>query len=93
MVEILIRKKYTALDHAERVKAQGRRLGKPIGSHIIDLVDLKKAIVLCPNCQFGFNPKFHKYHKWTKTTFIMGECDACKQYANQAFMFIPDNQY
>jgi len=91
VVDILIPKKYTTIDHVRRVEAQGRKRGKPIGSYIIDLADLKKAIVLCPLCVKGFNPKKHHYVQHRAAPIVQGQCDACRNHVPRAFMFIHES--
>ncbi len=88
MVDILIAKKYTKFDHVKRVEAQGRKRGKPVGSHVIDLADLKKAIVLCVGCVSGFNPKRHHYVQHKTIPYVQGQCDACREFSPRAAMFV-----
>jgi hypothetical protein len=91
VVEILIPKKYTKFDHVKRVESQGRKRGKPIGSHIIDLADLRKAIVLCPMCLSGFNAKKHHYIQHRTIPFVQGQCDACRNQVPRAAMFVHES--
>jgi len=88
VVEILIPKKYTRIDHMRNAEAQGRKRGKPVGSHVIDLADLKKAIVLCPMCVRGFDVKKHHYVQHRTIPYVQGQCDACRNHSTRAFMFV-----
>lgn len=91
MVDILIAKKYTKFDHVKRVEALGRKRGKPIGSYILDLADLRKAIVLCRHCVSGFEPKKHHYVQHRTVPFVQGNCDACRNFDQRAAMFVHES--
>jgi len=54
-MDILIPKKYTKFDHIKRVEAQGKHAKRTAGSYVLDLVDLKKTVVLCDLCRRKFN--------------------------------------
>ncbi|GMR03350.1 MAG: hypothetical protein BMS9Abin21_185 [Thermodesulfovibrionia bacterium] len=90
MVEILIKKHYTSKDYTRNALSTGKRMGKPVGSYIVDLADLKKPIVLCSSCLSGFNPKAHHYERWNyrNVHYVSSTCDACKEQSNRAHMFV-----
>jgi len=91
MVDILIRKHFTKEDHVRNAEATGRRRGKPVGSYIVDLADLKKAIVLCSSCVSGFNPKPHHYVRHKTIPYVRGQCDGCKGIFQRALMFVHES--
>ncbi len=76
MVDILIRKEYSKLDHIKRVETKGNHRGRTAGSYVLDLADLKKAIVLCDQCRRKFNARGYVAHKTIPR--VTGQCDACK---------------
>ncbi len=60
--------------------ARGRRPGRLPGGHIADLVDLKKAITLCGNCQPKFNAVKSGYVTKLNLPVVQGRCDGCSQF-------------
>ena len=86
LVDILIPKKYTKFDHLKNAESTGRKRGL-VGSHILDLADLKKVIVLCEFCRRGFNLRQNHYQQHKTIPFVQGQCDACKNHFARAYMF------
>lgn len=87
-MKFYIPKKLTKADFIKSLEAIGRRKGKPIGSYIIDLADLKKTIVLCSGCVKGFDAKRHGYYRQREYPYVRGNCDACRIFSNDASLFI-----
>lgn len=73
------------------VEYGGRKEGKPSGSHMDDLVQLQKAIILCFSCfhRFG-DPKKKGYYKDTRFGYATGKCDDCRQFYPRANFLIPE---
>lgn len=68
----------------------GRRIGKPAGSYIADLVALKKAIVLCGLCVHKFDAKRnHYFHE--KSMRVQGNCDGCRRFSPQANLCVHES--
>jgi len=74
-------KKYSTLDHAKRKEFAGRKKGKPVGTHVTDLAELKKSIALCRGCRSGFSKKKYDYMQSRVIPVVRGACDACKSYS------------
>lgn len=58
----------------------GRKVGTTHGSWISDLVELAKSIILCDRCCHKFDHKKHRYYKQREFPFVLGKCDACKNF-------------
>ena len=91
--ELLIRKQYTKQDHARRMEADPRRHGKPHGSYVVDLADLRKMVLLCPACVHKFDYKRHKFRKEKEFPYVNGKCDACLVFDTYCSMFIAEEIY
>jgi len=86
-VLLYLPKSYSKQEKLESAKAIGRKIGKPIGSYVIDLADLKKSIALCGSCVSGFDPKAHEYVQHHSIPRFRGECDACRNFDNNCIHF------
>ena len=73
-------------------EAPGRPMGKPHGTHISDMVDLRKVILLCWRCQPRFFYKRAKYYKDLVFTHTTGKCDACKEFEPRAQAYYPEER-
>jgi len=60
----------------------GRQIGKPAGTYVLDLVERRKAIILCWRCQPHFNHKRANYYKDMRFSHVVGRCDGCREYMN-----------
>ncbi|KPK68175.1 hypothetical protein AMJ82_08925 [candidate division TA06 bacterium SM23_40] len=70
----------------------GRRIGKPEGTYIMDLVALRKAILLCWRCQPRFNHKRANYYKDERFPYVVGRCDGCRRFmSHQAKLYIHES--
>jgi hypothetical protein len=81
---------------AERLKAYehpGRKHGKPHGSFVIDLADLRKAVLLCSACASKFDYKRHRFRLETEFRYNLGNCDACKVFDSYCSMYIAEETY
>ena len=79
MTLLYLPKKYTKLDHMKRVETQGKHVGRTSGSYVLDLVDLKKTVVLCDLCRRKFNARAYRYVQHYTIPRVQGQCDACKR--------------
>ncbi len=63
----------------------GRKVGTTHGSWISDLVELMKSIILCDRCSHKFDHKTYRYYKQREFPFVLGRCDACKNFGRSQF--------
>lgn len=71
------------------VEYQGRKLGGTAGSHMDDMVALKKAIILCFSCLHRFGePRRKNYYKDRRFGYVNGKCDDCRKHYNRAALLI-----
>ncbi len=85
---ILVKRTWGIRDILKSLEDPGRKKGKPVGSYVDDLAALHKAIVLCSGCRKGFHPKRHGYYQQRELPFVQGNCDACRAFSPNAFLFI-----
>ena len=81
MTTILVPKSWSRKDILKSYEDPGRKTGMPVGSHISDLIALRKAISLCPLCVGKFNPKRYEYEHLTSPeigVYSIANCDACR---------------
>jgi hypothetical protein len=71
----------------------GRKQGKPHGSFVIDLADLRKMVLLCPGCNNKFDYKRHKFRKEKEFPEVIGKCDACRTIDMYCSMYIAEELY
>lgn len=90
MVMLYLPKNFGPMDHLKAAEAVGRKSGKPVGSYIGDLVDLKKTILLCDSCCKGFNPEANHYIQHKAIAKVRGKCDACREFSNTCNCYSPD---
>lgn len=73
---------------AEADEHPGRKVGsQSAASWVMDLVSLKKVVILCSFCRAKFNPRKFKYRKFYKADVsgmtdghvVNGKCDSCKE--------------
>ena len=93
MAELLLRKQYTKQDHLRRLEADPRRHGKPHGSYVVDLADLRKTVLLSPACNHKFDWKRHRFRKEKEFPCVMAKCDACLIQDAYCSMYIADELY
>jgi hypothetical protein len=94
--DIHIKRDDSSWTKAELVKAQeapGRKHGKPHGSHILELADLRKVILLCPPCNSKFDWKHHRFRRENEFRYVISACDACKTLDTHCSMYIAEETY
>lgn len=91
--EILIRQEWTKEKLRRPVEHDGRRHGKPHGSYVIDLADLRKVVVLCPLCNSKFDWKRHRFRKEKEFPYVVAKCDACKTQDSYCSMYVAEEDY
>lgn len=91
--ELLIRKKFTKKDHLRSLEADPRRHGKPHGSYVVDLADLRKTVLLCPMCNSKFDWKRHRFRKEKEFPYVMAKCDACLTQDAYCSMYVAEETY
>ena|SRR3990172_5620727 len=90
---LLIRKPLTKQDQLKSMEHPGRRMGKPHGSYVIDLADLRKVVILCPACNSKFDWKRHRFRKEKEFPYVVSKCDACKSTDAYCSMYIAEETY
>ena len=70
------------------VVSRGRRIGKPHGSYIADLVSLRKWITLCQKCAHKFDARANRYFPEVNIPANV-ICDACGDMELQGHLFVP----
>jgi len=92
-MDIVIAGRFDTKEHRRlSMKDPGRRKGKPAGSHIDDLVALRKAIVLCWRHVHLFNPDPYQYTRVRvngENIGVTGDCDHCRQPSQGSALFLP----
>lgn len=68
--------------------APGRRQGQLPGSHVLDLADLKKALMLCNSCLPKFNSASYGYVSKSNIPFVKGRCDGCSKMFNRMRLLV-----
>ena len=91
--ELLVRKKFTKADHLRSLEADPRRHGKPHGSYVIDLADLRKTVLLCPACNCRFDWKRHRFRKEKEFPYVNAKCDACLVQDAYCSMYMAEEVY
>lgn len=71
-------------------EAPGREMGKPHGTYISDMVELRKTILLCWRCKPKFFYKRALYYKDEVFPHASGRCDACDRYDNRGQLYLPE---
>jgi len=67
---------------------KGRPARTLAGSHIADLVHLRKGIMLCSTCLPKWNPKSVGYITAPTVPMCGGRCDGCKENGMDRRMFL-----
>ena len=72
----------------------GRRYGQLPGAWISDLVERRKAIVLCETpCQSKFYYKRAAYYKDERYgSCVTGTCDGCREYTTRGRLYLPEER-
>ncbi len=73
-------------------EAFGRPVGKPHGTFISDMVEMRKVILLCWRCQPRFYYKRANYYKDMVFQHTTGKCDACKRFEPRGQAFYPEER-
>ena len=81
------------------------RAGQTAASWIVDLVSLRKPVILCTFCRGKFDASYYNYRRYFSPSHsarndgfrVNGKCDACKQHTANTpgggVMFIPEETY
>jgi hypothetical protein len=91
--ELLIKRTFTKADLDKAQEHPSRRRGKPHCSYGIDLVDLRKCVILCPACNSKFDWKRQRFRKEKELPYVVSKCDACKTSDSYCSMYIADETY
>lgn len=84
-MEILIPQKYSAkqIKDADTKRSEFRPNRYTSGSaNLDDMIELKKAVILCDDHSRKFSPKAARYraHPDKRLRKVFGNCDVCKQF-------------
>lgn len=88
---VIAKRTWGVRDILKSYESKGRKAGKPKGSHVVDLADLKKAILLCDACLKGFSPKRHNYFAYRPNQYARGNCDVCRNFSNRILTFLHES--
>ncbi len=93
---ILVRKDFTPgeIKRAEVKAAEFRRNRYTSGSaHLDDMIELRKAVILCDSHARKFKPRAARYelHPATNLRRVQGNCDVCKAFG-LATLFLHESQ-
>ncbi len=69
-------------------QSSGRRSGQTAGGRILDLADLKKAVMLCDGCLPKFNSAEAGYVTKSNLPFAAGRCDGCEQFTPRGHLLV-----
>ena len=86
-------RKYRGRDHVGRLEAAPRRHGKPHGSYVVDLADLRKTVLLCPACNHKVDWKPHPFLNHKEFPCVMAKCDACLVQDAYCSMYVAEEIY
>lgn len=67
---------------------KGRAARTLAGSHVADLVHLRKSVILCSNCQPKFNAKANGYISPKNVPLCGARCDGCKDMGMERRLFL-----
>ena len=84
---------WSGRDLAKAAEAHGRQHGKPHGSYVMDLADLRKVILLCPACNSKFDYKRNRFRKEKEFPYVIAKCDACKTTDPYCRLYIAEEEY
>lgn len=79
---------WTPRRRLEAGAAQGRRPGRLPGGHVMDLAELFKAIILCPDCVGKFPAARCGYVQKRNLPVVRGRCDGCSGYTPQGTLLV-----
>ncbi len=66
----------------------GRAPGRLPGGHVMDLSDMRKAILLCPDCIRKFPRRRSEYVFKKNLPVVRGKCDGCRAYSMQGRLMV-----
>lgn len=97
---------FTVAEKAQADEHPGRKVGsQSAASWVMDLVSLKKLVILCSFCRPKFNPRKFGYRKFynpdstglTDGHVVNGRCDDCKEHtarvAGGGVAFVHEEEY
>jgi hypothetical protein len=84
---------WTKLDRLKAALAPGRKATVSPGSHLHDLISLRKTVLMCPSCNYKFQQIYKRYN-YRKTPFDAdATCDDCKQGSLSAKVYCPEEYF
>ena len=90
MAAVLKFQKPTPLEiFKHRILHSGKKSRQTAGSHVTDMAELGKCIVLCMPCEGRFNKRKHGYEQAKDIPVCRGRCDGCGQYFGCATFLRP----
>lgn len=71
----------------------GRPMGRPVGTWVDDLVQLRKTLVFCELCQHRFSERNASYYKDTRYgNCVHSKCDGCKEHTARGRLYLPEER-
>lgn len=78
----------TRFEDVGQYEDQGRTARTLAGSHIADLVSLKKTILLCSACSPKFNSARNGYVTNRTMPLCVAKCDGCKEPGSDRHVYL-----
>lgn len=93
MTTIYIPREYSKQEILKSSEDKGRPVGKPKGSHLDDLIALRKAVLLCRLCapQLVKVARKYQYREDPKMPVVRASCDCCREHDDQARCFLHES--
>lgn len=73
----------------QTVLYKGKPAKRTSGSHVTDMAELRKCIVLCMTCEPKLNKRKYGYERARDIPICRGKCDGCGQYYGCATFLRP----
>jgi hypothetical protein len=73
-------------------ESKGRPVGTLAGSHIADLVALKKTVILCDGCVRKWGSARNGYVTQSRIPFCSANCDGCCEMGTDRRLFLHHSQ-
>lgn len=83
----------------QALEGKGRGVGKPAGSWVTDLAELRQQIMLCGVCDGKFRGSeqrygYHRDKKWHKIYGgVIGRCDGCREPGHGRRMYVHESYF
>ena len=72
-----------------KIVSHGKKVKTTAGSHVTDMAELGRCLVLCMLCESKFNKRKYGYQRARDLPVVRGKCDGCGQYFGCATFLRP----